>query len=104
MPDKKKAAMPLDQNAQSVPVLGLDTDGSINIADGALSGVINAEYERVVRIVPASADAWILFGENPTPAASTGALFPLGSVEYVKLRRGEQIAVSGSIVNITITS
>jgi len=72
-------------------------DGSVQATNAVGAGTT------VVRLC-ATQDCYVLFGANPTAAASTSALLPAGSVEYVEIVGGQKIAAikvaTAGILNI----
>ena len=96
----ENSQMPLDRQANPIPVLGLGA--SVVLATGEVSAVFDAAHMKVVRIA-AIAEAWIIVGTNPTPADQTGAYFPAGTVEYIWVPKGEKIGVFGGGVSVTVT-
>lgn len=83
--------MPHDGNGNPIPVALWGTMQAVSFDASAQATNAVATTTKVVRLC-ATEDCYVLFGADPTAAASTSILLPKGVVEYAEITGGHKVA------------
>lgn len=94
------ALQPVDENGKSVPCLKIGTTEIIDGTSASAQSTTTFTANTVIRVVSDSA-VNLAVGANPTATSST-LLLPANTVEYFRISAGQEIAVLGGSLNLTV--